>query len=166
MRIAAVLYDRCQPRKCGKECFRFCPRVRAGDDIFEFNKKDQPIIDEDLCVGCGICVHKCPFDAIKIIGLPEELDDDLVHQFGPNGFRLFRLPYPQAGRVLGLLGSNGIVKTTVLSTISGASHSVSRYRGAWPAAISRLLRSRSGTSNVSASRSTSSGLGVAFPVST
>ncbi len=119
MRIAAVLYDRCQPRKCAKECFKFCPRVRSGDDIFSFNKKNQPLIDEDLCVGCGICVHKCPFDAIKIIGLPEELDDDLVHQFGPNGFRLFRLPYPQPGRVLGLMGSNGIGKTTVLSTISG-----------------------------------------------
>ncbi len=119
MRIAAVLYDRCQPRKCAKECFKFCPRVRSGDDIFAFNKKNQPLIDEDLCVGCGICVHKCPFDAIKIIGLPEELDDDLVHQFGPNGFRLFRLPYPQPGRVLGLMGSNGIGKTTVLSTISG-----------------------------------------------
>ncbi len=119
MRIAAVLYDRCQPRKCAKECFKFCPRVRSGDDIFSFNKKNQPLIDEDLCVGCGICVHKCPFDAIKIIGLPEELDDDLVHQFGPNGFRLFRLPYPQPGRVLGLMGSNGIGKTTVLSTLSG-----------------------------------------------
>jgi ATP-binding cassette subfamily E protein 1 len=119
MRIAALLYDRCQPRKCSKECYNFCPRVRAGDDIFSFDAKDKPIIDEDLCVGCGICVHKCPFDALKIIGLPEELEEDLVHQFGPNGFRLFRLPYPQQGRVLGLLGSNGIGKTTILNILSG-----------------------------------------------
>lgn len=119
MRIAALLYDRCQPRKCAKECYNFCPRVRAGDDIFSFDEKNKPIIDESLCVGCGICVHKCPFDALKIIGLPAELDEDLVHQFGPNGFRIFRLPYPQAGRVLGLLGSNGIGKSTILNILSG-----------------------------------------------
>ncbi|MEA3558128.1 MAG: ribosome biogenesis/translation initiation ATPase RLI [Candidatus Thermoplasmatota archaeon] len=119
MRIASLLYDRCQPRKCGKECFNFCPRVRAGDEIFSFDSKNKPIIDEALCVGCGICVHKCPFDAIKITNLPEELEDNLVHQFGPNGFRLFRIPYPQEGRVLGLLGSNGIGKTTILNILSG-----------------------------------------------
>ena len=119
MRIAALLYDRCQPKKCSKECYNFCPRVRAGDDIFSFDEKGKPIIDEDLCVGCGICVHKCPFDALKIIGLPAELEEDLVHQFGQNGFRLFRLPYPQPGRVLGLLGSNGIGKTTILNILSG-----------------------------------------------
>ncbi|MBN1540068.1 MAG: 4Fe-4S binding protein, partial [Candidatus Thermoplasmatota archaeon] len=97
MRIASLIYDRCQPKKCGKECYHFCPRVRAGDEIFSFDDRDKPIIDEALCVGCGICVHKCPFDALRITNLPEELDEDLMHQFGPNGFRLFRVPYPQEG---------------------------------------------------------------------
>jgi ATP-binding cassette subfamily E protein 1 len=120
MRIASLIYDRCQPRKCGKECYNFCPRVRAGDEIFSFDSKNKPIIDEDLCVGCGICVHKCPFDAIKITNLPSELEEDIMHQFGPNGFRLFRIPYPQEGRVLGLLGSNGIGKSTILNILSGA----------------------------------------------
>jgi len=120
MRIAALLYDRCQPKKCNKECYNFCPRVRMGDELFSWDEKDKPIIDEALCVGCGICAHKCPFDALRIIGLPAELDEDLLHQFGDNGFRLFRVPYPQPGTILGLLGSNGIGKTTVLSTLSGA----------------------------------------------
>ncbi len=119
MRIASLLYDRCQPKKCGKECYNFCPRVRAGDDIFEWDPKNKPIIDEGLCVGCGICVHKCPFDAIRITNLPEELETDLIHQFGANGFRLFRIPYPQEGRVLGLLGSNGIGKSLILNILSG-----------------------------------------------
>ena len=40
-------------------------------------KLKEHVINREWCKGCGICVHKCPFDAIKIIGLPEELDDDL-----------------------------------------------------------------------------------------
>jgi len=47
-------------------------------------------------------VHKCPFDAVKIIGLPRELEGELAHQFGKNGFRLYRLPVPKKGQVIGL----------------------------------------------------------------
>ncbi len=65
------------------------------------------------------CVKKCPFDAIRIIGLPEELKEDLVHQYGKNAFRLFRLPVPKKGSVIGLLGPNGIGKTTAVGILSG-----------------------------------------------
>jgi ATP-binding cassette subfamily E protein 1 len=78
-----------------------------------------PVISEELCVGCGICVHKCPFEAIKIIGLAQELDTDLVHQFGKNGFRLFRLPASKKGSCVGILGPNGIGKTTAVKILSG-----------------------------------------------
>ena len=81
--------------------------------------KGKPIISEDLCVGCGICVHKCPLDAIKIIQLPHELEGELVHQYGKNSFRLYRLPVPRKGQVIGLLGPNGIGKTTAMSILSG-----------------------------------------------
>ena len=76
-------------------------------------------ISEETCIACGICVRKCPFDAIRIIGLPEELKEDLVHQYGKNSFRLFRLPVPKRGVVIGLLGPNGIGKTTAVSILSG-----------------------------------------------
>jgi len=78
-----------------------------------------PVISEELCVGCGICVHKCPFEAIKIIGLAQALDTDLVHQFGKNGFRLFRLPAPKKGSCVGILGPNGIGKTTAVKILAG-----------------------------------------------
>jgi len=119
MRIAVLLKDRCKPKNCSKECIKFCPRVRAGDETIVMGENGKPVISEELCVGCGICVHKCPFDAIKIIGLAEELKTDLVHQFGENGFRLFRLPIPKKGTCIGVLGPNGIGKTTAINILAG-----------------------------------------------
>ena len=119
MRIAILLKDRCKSKNCSRECIKFCPRVRAGDETIVMGENNKPIISEELCVGCGICVHKCPFDAIKIIGLAEELKEDLVHQFGKNGFRLFRLPVPKKGSCIGILGPNGIGKTTAFQILSG-----------------------------------------------
>ncbi|MDI6917908.1 MAG: ribosome biogenesis/translation initiation ATPase RLI [Thermoplasmatales archaeon] len=119
MRIAVLLKDRCQPRNCASECIKYCPRVRSGDETIIMGEDGKPVISEELCVGCGICVHKCPFDAIKIIGLPEELKEEIVHQFGKNGFRLFRLPVPKEGQITGILGPNGIGKTTAVKILSG-----------------------------------------------
>ena len=79
----------------------------------------KAIISEALCSGCGICVKKCPFKAISIVNLPDELEKDCSHRFGENTFKLFRLPTPSPGTVLGLLGQNGIGKTTTLKVLSG-----------------------------------------------
>jgi len=119
MRIAVLLRDRCRPKRCSKECIKYCPRVRAGDETIILGEDQKPIISEELCVGCGICINKCPLDAIKIIGLAQELETDLIHQFGKNGFRLFRLPIPKAGSCTGILGPNGIGKTTAIKILSG-----------------------------------------------
>ncbi len=120
IRVAVLLEDRCQPRKCNQECIRFCPPVRSGvtETIF-MGSHGKPVISEELCIGCGICVNKCPFDAIRIIGLPDALNDDLIHQFGKNGFRLFRLPVPRIGAPVGILGPNGIGKSTAMKILSG-----------------------------------------------
>jgi ATP-binding cassette subfamily E protein 1 len=119
MRIAVLIRDRCKSKRCAVECIKYCPRVRAGDETIIMGEDNKPIISEELCVGCGICINKCPYDAIKIIGLAEELKTDLVHQFGKNGFRLYRLPIPKKGICTGILGQNGIGKTTAIKILSG-----------------------------------------------
>ncbi|MBI5253437.1 MAG: ribosome biogenesis/translation initiation ATPase RLI [Euryarchaeota archaeon] len=120
MRIAVIDFDRCQPKKCAKECIKYCPGVRIGDETIVFaEEKGKPVISEELCTGCGICPKKCPFEAIYIVGLPNELKKDLIHQYGENAFRLFRLPYPRDSAVTGLIGQNGIGKTTIVRILSG-----------------------------------------------
>jgi ATP-binding cassette subfamily E protein 1 len=80
---------------------------------------NNAVISETLCSGCGICVKKCPFKAISIVNLPDELEKDCSHRFSENSFKLFRLPMPSPGTVLGLIGQNGIGKTTTLKVFSG-----------------------------------------------
>jgi len=118
VRIAVLDEDRCKPKHCDKACYRFCPKVRSNVEAIRF-EDDRPLVVEALCVGCGICVKKCPFNALSIVNLPDELEQECSHRFGANTFKLFRLPMPSAAVVLGLLGQNGIGKTTALKILSG-----------------------------------------------
>ena len=118
VRVAVLDEDRCKPKRCGRACYRFCPPVRNKIEAIRF-ENEKPLVVETLCVGCGICVKKCPFDALSIVNLPDELEEECSHRFGPNTFKLFRLPTPSSGVVLGLLGQNGIGKTTALKILSG-----------------------------------------------
>lgn len=118
-RISILDKDKCQPKKCDYLCINYCPGVRMDEDtivIDETTKK--PLISEQLCEGCGICTNRCPFDAIHIINLPEAIGEPL-HRFGQNQFELFGLPNLEAGNVLGLLGQNGIGKSTIMNILSG-----------------------------------------------
>ncbi|MCX6697497.1 MAG: ribosome biogenesis/translation initiation ATPase RLI, partial [Methanoregula sp.] len=118
MRIAIVHKDRCHAKKCGTECILYCPRVRTGDETVIIGEEGKAIISEELCVGCGICIKKCPFDAIDIVSLPEELEHP-THRYGQNGFALYGLPIPIGGKVTGILGANGIGKSTAVKILSG-----------------------------------------------
>jgi ATP-binding cassette subfamily E protein 1 len=118
MRIAVVHRERCHSRKCGTECISYCPRVRTGDETVILGEDGRALISEELCVGCGICIKKCPFDAIEIVSTPEELDQP-THRYGQNGFVLYGLPAPVEGKVTGILGPNGIGKSTSVKILSG-----------------------------------------------
>lgn len=103
---------------CGGQCIKFCPRVRTGDETIIMGEDEKPVISEELCSGCGICVNRCPFGSILIIGLPEKLEQP-THRYGKNGFALYGLPVPTIGKVTGILGPNGIGKSTAINILSG-----------------------------------------------
>jgi len=81
-------------------------------------KTKKPLISEELCQGCGICTNRCPFQAVSIINLPEALDEP-IHRYGQNMFELFGLPTIREEAVVGMLGPNGIGKSTIIRILSG-----------------------------------------------
>jgi ATP-binding cassette subfamily E protein 1 len=118
-RVAVLEKEDCHSRKCALECIRFCPVNKTGQDCIVLGTDGKALISEQLCTGCTICVKKCPFEAISIVNLATEVGAQKVHQYGVNTFRLYRLPEPRKGSVVGMVGRNGTGKTTALNILSG-----------------------------------------------
>ncbi|MFH0808807.1 MAG: ribosome biogenesis/translation initiation ATPase RLI [archaeon] len=118
MKLAIVDREKCRPEVCGRECKKYCPvEKQEVDSCIVIGEKC--VIDENACVGCAICVKRCPFGAIDIVNLPSVSEKDIVHRYGTNGFALYGLPVPKEGSVLGLLGRNGIGKSTAVKILAG-----------------------------------------------
>jgi ATP-binding cassette subfamily E protein 1 len=119
MKIAVIDKDKCIAPECGYPCMKSCPINRAGKECITLGEDGKPIINEGLCIACGICVKRCPVGAIHIINLPEELKTQALHRYSKNGFKLFRTIIPHFGKVVGVLGQNGIGKSTAISILAG-----------------------------------------------
>ncbi|MFA5333489.1 MAG: ribosome biogenesis/translation initiation ATPase RLI [Candidatus Nanoarchaeia archaeon] len=120
MRVVVVDKKKCTAGKgCDYVCMKFCPINRDEKDCIIKGKEGKISIIEENCIGCGICVKKCPFDAIKVVNLPKELEKKELYSYGLNCFRLFNLIIPVKNQITGLVGVNGIGKSTCLNILSG-----------------------------------------------
>jgi ATP-binding cassette subfamily E protein 1 len=78
------------------------------------------------------------------VNLASELATDKIHQYGMNSFRLYKLPTPKKGEVVGLLGRNGMGKSTVVNILSGnLKPNLGRYEN--PPEWDEILKHYSGT---------------------
>jgi ATP-binding cassette subfamily E protein 1 len=120
MRVAVIKESECEaPDNCRYICADVCPVVRAGfkETVYARPNK-KAAITEELCIACGICVKRCPFDVIRVINLPDEMMKEITFQYGVNTFRTFNIATPVEKKVVGLIGRNGIGKTTNINLIS------------------------------------------------
>jgi len=118
-RIAIIDKHKCKNKiDCPFLCGQLCPINRAGKHcIIEDHDDGKALIVEELCIGCGICVKQCPHLAITIVNLPKELSHLPVHRFGKNMFELFSIPLPKPNHILGIIGVNGIGKSTAIKIL-------------------------------------------------
>lgn len=98
---------------------KYDPLNRSGHEGFHVTDDGELHIDDSKVMREHKLIEKkIPNDAIRIVPLPSETGQ-LVHQYAENGFRLYNLPAPDDGAVIGLLGRNGIGKTTALRILAG-----------------------------------------------
>ena len=81
---------------------------------------DKFKILESACPPCFIRAKHCPGGAVVVINLPAELKTDMIHRYSLNGFRLFKLPTPSKESVVGILGPNGMGKSTAFNILNGS----------------------------------------------
>ena len=120
-RIVIVEKEKCNPEGCGGYlCARVSPSNRAGKEAFYKDVDGKIGVNEALVSEIDqIACNKCPFGALRMINLPSALEETPVHRYGKNGFLLFRLPVPIFGKVVGILGRNGIGKSTAVKILAG-----------------------------------------------
>ena len=117
MRIVVLDDERCQPNM---PAFDYLTKYAGmcGGECIQYTDKKWKIL-ESACPVCFTRAKLCPGDAVKVINLPTELETDMIHRYSLNGFRLFRLPTPTKENVVGILGPNGMGKSTAFNALAG-----------------------------------------------
>ncbi|MFB6190525.1 MAG: ribosome biogenesis/translation initiation ATPase RLI [Candidatus Nanohaloarchaea archaeon] len=119
--IVVVDQEKIEPDLARETVINYDPLNRAGKEGgFYINEEEElHIAEEDVMEAHRMAIKKYPYeDAIKLVQLPHE-EGEKVHQFSENSFRLYGLPEPEEGRVVGILGENGTGKSTALEIIAG-----------------------------------------------
>ncbi|MFC2134630.1 ribosome biogenesis/translation initiation ATPase RLI [Bacteroidota bacterium] len=116
-----VKKEKCNPEGCGGYlCIRVSPSNRAGKEaIYKSDDGKVAVNEEVITDGDRIAANKCPFHALEMVNLPEELTKDPINRYGKNGFALYNLPTPLFGKVVGIVGRNGIGKSTAIKILAG-----------------------------------------------
>lgn len=72
--LAVVDRERCISWADGKQCMvceEHCPvpqkAIKAVEETVNGKAIRKPVVDGNLCVGCGICQNKCPVDPVRAI---------------------------------------------------------------------------------------------------
>lgn len=140
IRVPIIDKDRCRPDKCNFECGLICVVNRQGKQCITLvdiedvgnnpkinilnkvngNKKKIAKVDETMCVNCSMCAKSsvCPFQAVTMANIPTELTGTGIHRYGQNGFRMYKMPILKPNQVTGLLGQNGIGKSTIVNILA------------------------------------------------
>ncbi len=117
--IAIVEKAKCHPNKCQHECIKYDPINKSGGEGFHLGASGKSEISEEVVMEMHkICAKKCPFQAIHIVNLPERLKEDPIHKYGKNSFELYSLPIVKQNTIVGIIGRNGIGKSTSLQLLT------------------------------------------------
>ncbi|MFX0051496.1 MAG: ribosome biogenesis/translation initiation ATPase RLI [Candidatus Hermodarchaeota archaeon] len=128
-KITVVMRDKCSPDTCNYRCINLCPVNMTGKKskpvivpkaIKLHGTSVFPVINHKHCINCGICGNTCFKRAIKTVNIPGEIEEwNPVHQYKESEFQLFGLPILNQGTVTGVIGENGIGKSTLLNILAG-----------------------------------------------
>lgn len=114
--MASFQYLKKHARGCGRECITVQSTFGSKD---RKETREYIQVSESACLACLNRAKRTPGDDVQVVKLPSNLNQDVTHRYGQNGFKLHRLPAPRAGCVVGLLRKNGIGKSTAINILAG-----------------------------------------------